>query len=58
MKEKGHEFVCSDDKEGPGSVFQEHIVDVSVLFALAQASIDWICIRPKSSSQLLSTRDT
>ena len=29
MKEKGHEFVCSDDKEGPGSVFQKHIVDVS-----------------------------
>jgi len=31
LKEKGHEFIVSDDKEGPNSAFQKHIVDAEVL---------------------------
>jgi len=31
LKEKGHELVVTDDKEGPNSVFQKEIVDAEVL---------------------------
>jgi len=31
LKEGGHEFVVTDDKEGPGSLFQKEIVDTDIL---------------------------
>ncbi|PCH43627.1 NAD-dependent formate dehydrogenase [Wolfiporia cocos MD-104 SS10] len=31
LESQGHEFIVSDDKEGPDSVFQKHIVDAEVL---------------------------
>ncbi|KAI0703375.1 NAD-dependent formate dehydrogenase [Cerioporus squamosus] len=31
LESKGHEFVVTDDKEGPNSVFQKNIVDAEVL---------------------------
>jgi formate dehydrogenase len=31
LKSQGHELIVSDDKEGPGSDFQKHLVDAEVL---------------------------
>ncbi|KAI0779101.1 NAD-dependent formate dehydrogenase [Irpex lacteus] len=31
LTEQGHEFIVSDDKEGPDSVFQKNIVDAEIL---------------------------
>ncbi|RDX55077.1 NAD-dependent formate dehydrogenase [Lentinus brumalis] len=31
LEKKGHEFIVTDDKEGPNSVFQKNIVDAEVL---------------------------
>lgn len=31
LKDQGHEFVVTDDKEGPNSTFQKEIVDADVL---------------------------
>ncbi|EIM81236.1 NAD-dependent formate dehydrogenase [Stereum hirsutum FP-91666 SS1] len=31
LQSQGHEYIVSDDKEGPDSVFQKHIVDAEVL---------------------------
>ncbi|KIP11202.1 hypothetical protein PHLGIDRAFT_100180 [Phlebiopsis gigantea 11061_1 CR5-6] len=31
IEKQGHEFIVSEDKEGPDSVFQKHIVDAEVL---------------------------
>jgi len=31
LESQGHEFIVSDDKEGPNSVFQKHIVDADIL---------------------------
>ena len=38
LEKQGHEFIVSEDKEGPDSVFQKHLVDVSCsLIALRPA---------------------
>ncbi|WVW82188.1 hypothetical protein I302_104194 [Kwoniella bestiolae CBS 10118] len=31
LKKEGHEFIVTDDKEGPGSEFQKHIADAEIL---------------------------
>ena len=31
LEGQGHEFIVTDDKEGPSSVFQQHIKDVCAL---------------------------
>ncbi|EPT05010.1 hypothetical protein FOMPIDRAFT_1039841 [Fomitopsis schrenkii] len=31
LESQGHELIVSDDKEGPGSIFQQHILDAEVL---------------------------
>ncbi|CDO75341.1 hypothetical protein BN946_scf184966.g9 [Trametes cinnabarina] len=31
LESRGHEYIVTDDKEGPNSVFQKHIVDAEVL---------------------------
>ncbi|TXT11181.1 hypothetical protein VHUM_01932 [Vanrija humicola] len=31
LESEGHEFIVTDDKEGPNSVFQQHIVDADIL---------------------------
>ena len=40
LESQGHEFIVSDDKEGPSSAFQKHLADVSstLLFSLLMRS--------------------